>query len=184
MSFNTHENHNITYWTHEEEQAEAAEAFYSDRRRSVNGSHAGGHRSKFRPNEKTASALGQSLTKSNRTSHSAYEICGSDTSVGPDFLHIDEGQFCDMKTKTLWPVCTAEVSFFSSSISSFFGERGADSKLRHTRTKRIVLTRRYMICGFTKVWERERCRITLWRKTTVASNCGFEGAFILVDFRC
>lgn len=32
-------------------------------------------------------------------------LCGSETSHGPDFVSRKEGLFCDMESKTVWPVC-------------------------------------------------------------------------------
>jgi hypothetical protein len=37
--------------------------------------------------------------------HSARELCESETSYGPDTVSTVEGLFCDMETKTLYPVC-------------------------------------------------------------------------------
>ena len=41
--------------------------------------------------------------------HSAVELCNSETSHGPDFANIDEGVFCSMADKTLYPICNSEV---------------------------------------------------------------------------
>lgn len=38
----------------------------------------------------------------------AIELCSSATSFGPD--QMDEANFCDMETKTLWPLCTAAIT--------------------------------------------------------------------------
>ncbi|KAM5445194.1 hypothetical protein MaudCBS49596_007783 [Microsporum audouinii] len=45
------------------------------------------------------------LVISDSKHHSAKKLCMSDTSMGPDFVHIDEGLFCDMGTKVLYPFC-------------------------------------------------------------------------------
>lgn len=47
------------------------------------------------------------LIVSNLTQHRAEELCSSETSWGPDFVGTD-GQFCDMGTKTLTPLCSTE----------------------------------------------------------------------------
>jgi hypothetical protein len=47
------------------------------------------------------------LTVSHETTHSAKELCDDDNSLGPDFVSIEEGLFCDMETAKLWPLCTA-----------------------------------------------------------------------------
>ncbi|SMR51255.1 unnamed protein product [Zymoseptoria tritici ST99CH_1E4] len=49
----------------------------------------------------------QRLIMSNGTSHSAANLCRSETSYGPDFLSAD-GQFCDMVSKTLSPLCSVK----------------------------------------------------------------------------
>jgi len=46
------------------------------------------------------------LVVSNITQHSAKNLCNSATSWGPDFVSESEGQFCDMNTKTLMPLCS------------------------------------------------------------------------------
>lgn len=50
-------------------------------------------------------SLAPTVVKSNLTTHTAASLCASESSVGPDFLTLADGQFCDMGTKTLWPVC-------------------------------------------------------------------------------
>lgn len=44
---------------------------------------------------------------SNYTSHTAADVCNSATSWGPDFVGVD-GMFCDMESKIMTPLCTAE----------------------------------------------------------------------------
>jgi hypothetical protein len=41
--------------------------------------------------------------------HSAVEICESPSSRGSDFVSTVEGLFCDMATKTLYPLCGGNV---------------------------------------------------------------------------
>ncbi|KAK5122729.1 hypothetical protein LTR85_003644 [Meristemomyces frigidus] len=47
----------------------------------------------------------QQLVMSNHTSQTAAWLCGSATSYGPDFVGSD-GQFCDMGSKTVSPLCS------------------------------------------------------------------------------
>lgn len=49
----------------------------------------------------------QRLIVSNHTTHTAAELCNSNTSWGPDFVGSD-GKFCDMGTKTVSPLCSVE----------------------------------------------------------------------------
>ncbi|KAF5228856.1 hypothetical protein FAUST_10830 [Fusarium austroamericanum] len=47
------------------------------------------------------------LVVSNLTQHKAEDLCSSETSWGPDFIGTD-GQFCDMGTKKLTPLCSTK----------------------------------------------------------------------------
>jgi hypothetical protein len=53
--------------------------------------------------------MGEHLVTSHHDDHSAAELCGSESSMGPDFVAVSEGQFCDMATKELWPVCSDTI---------------------------------------------------------------------------
>ncbi|KAF2969184.1 hypothetical protein GQX73_g4398 [Xylaria multiplex] len=53
----------------------------------------------------TQALLDMSLVVSDDESHSAEELCGSPTSVGPDFFNSLTGSFCRMSEKTVWPAC-------------------------------------------------------------------------------
>ncbi|KAI1335271.1 hypothetical protein F5Y15DRAFT_255325 [Xylariaceae sp. FL0016] len=46
-----------------------------------------------------------SLVIDNDAAHAAQALCESETSVGPSFVNVAEGNFCRMTDKTLWPVC-------------------------------------------------------------------------------
>src|SRR5690348_3243127 len=83
------------------------------------------------------SALGRpewmkaSLVMSNHTSQPAEELCGSATSWRPDFIGPD-GQFCDMDSKTLTPLC---------SVHDVDGCMEVDES-KSTLTKRMNVARR------------------------------------------
>lgn len=49
------------------------------------------------------------LVQSNIPEHSAIDLCGSETSVGPDFVSTVEGVMCDMGTKQHMPLCAIGV---------------------------------------------------------------------------
>jgi hypothetical protein len=49
------------------------------------------------------------LIKDNNPTHATADLCLSESSVGPDFLNVAEGQFCRMSDKTLWPLCNDEI---------------------------------------------------------------------------
>lgn len=42
--------------------------------------------------------------------HSAKEVCDSQTSRGPSFVSTQDGLYCDMSTKTAYPVCSDTVT--------------------------------------------------------------------------
>ncbi|KAK6006582.1 hypothetical protein QM012_006992 [Aureobasidium pullulans] len=48
------------------------------------------------------------LIISDIASHSAVNLCNSQTSWGPDFVSSTEGKLCDMATKTLYTLCSKE----------------------------------------------------------------------------
>lgn len=64
-----------------------------------------------------SSRLARQLVVSSKRSHSASEVCDSDTSYGPDFVSVEEGVFCSMSQKKKFPICghesdsTAETCF-------------------------------------------------------------------------
>lgn len=55
--------------------------------------------------KRSSQTLPNHLVISNITTHSAREVCQSETSVGPDFVSLHEGLFCDMTDKSLWSLC-------------------------------------------------------------------------------
>ncbi|KAL5336717.1 hypothetical protein BJX70DRAFT_267110 [Aspergillus crustosus] len=58
-------------------------------------------------NLKRAAWADEQLVISNdETHHSASKLCASETSVGPDFVHIAEKLFCDMDSHTTYPLCS------------------------------------------------------------------------------
>lgn len=58
-----------------------------------------------RKQRRSTQPLHDHLVVSNLTEHSAREVCQSPTSAGPDFVSLQEGLFCDMDLKILWPLC-------------------------------------------------------------------------------
>lgn len=51
----------------------------------------------------------EKLIVNSRSSQSAITLCNSPTSRGSDFASIDEGLFCDMDTKVLYPLCNDKI---------------------------------------------------------------------------
>lgn len=54
--------------------------------------------------------LARQLVVSSKGSHSATEVCDSETSFGPDFISTEEGVFCSMSQKKKFPICGREGS--------------------------------------------------------------------------
>ena len=46
------------------------------------------------------------LIVSKDSAHSATQLCQSETSHSSDFVSLNEGLFCDMSTKIVWPLCS------------------------------------------------------------------------------
>lgn len=53
--------------------------------------------------------ISDNLIITNKPGHSAVELCESETSYGPDTVSIVENTFCDMETKTLYPICDGSI---------------------------------------------------------------------------
>lgn len=69
--------------------------------------------------------LADQLVVSDIASHSAKEVCESDTSAGPDFVSTVEELFCDMSEKTLWPTCGQDIKEACFDLESREMRRGA-----------------------------------------------------------
>ncbi|OCL05722.1 hypothetical protein AOQ84DRAFT_399413 [Glonium stellatum] len=50
------------------------------------------------------------LVVSNDPSQPVSQLCEDGLSVGPDFVNLAEGQFCQMSTKTVYPVCSDTIT--------------------------------------------------------------------------
>ena len=50
--------------------------------------------------------------------HSAIELCESLYSLGPDMVSVQEGMFCDMSEKRLWPVCASSDASYCFDMES------------------------------------------------------------------
>ena len=67
-------------------------------------------KAKRRLARRSGSAAFTHLIASTHETHSARELCESGASHGPDFVSFSEGFFCDMDTKTHWPLCTGAMN--------------------------------------------------------------------------
>ncbi|KAF2430881.1 hypothetical protein EJ08DRAFT_649424 [Tothia fuscella] len=65
------------------------------------------------------------LNISGDPNHSAKELCGSETSWGPDFVSVSEGIWCDMSAKEAWPLCssTTEMGCFDTVANKLRGSQ-------------------------------------------------------------
>ena len=80
-----------------------------------------------KPLHRRSTTFESSLVVSNSASHvgTAKELCDSESSYGPSFVSTVDGQYCDMSSKTLWPVCTSSDSNDAACFDL------ADKKLRN-----------------------------------------------------
>lgn len=62
------------------------------------------------PEDTLKARLARQLVVSSKGSHSATEVCDSETSFGPDFISTEEGVFCSMSQKKTFPICGREGS--------------------------------------------------------------------------
>jgi hypothetical protein len=53
-------------------------------------------------------AFGGALISSQHAQHGGRNLCTDPFSMGPDFVSFIDNTFCDMETKTLWPLCDGE----------------------------------------------------------------------------
>ena len=81
------------------------------RRRHRQPSLRGGHRNFSAGNRGTSSQdkFNNRLIFDDGDMHTAAEMCASESSRGPDFVNVDEGLFCRMSDKTLFPICGTGV---------------------------------------------------------------------------
>ncbi|KAF1975770.1 hypothetical protein BU23DRAFT_588384 [Bimuria novae-zelandiae CBS 107.79] len=54
--------------------------------------------------------LSETLVVSHFAQHSAREMCGDPMALSSDFASIQEGLFCDMTLRKLWPLCTSTLT--------------------------------------------------------------------------
>lgn len=98
-----------------------------------------------RPRPSRSQKSADRLIVSSRKSQSAVELCKSPTSRGSDFASTNEGLFCDMSTRTLYPLCsntTTSDCFDLEAEEMQLTRRGADDGVpgrveRRKRYKRI-----------------------------------------------
>lgn len=73
--------------------------------------------------------LADELVISDIASHSAKEVCESESSAGPDFVSTVEGLFCDMSEKVLWPLCSESLTASCFDLDAR-GMRSGDHELK------------------------------------------------------
>ena len=54
------------------------------------------------------SRFNETLVMSYNPKHTATALCSDPMSRGPSFVSFDEGLYCDMTEKVIWPLCTTE----------------------------------------------------------------------------
>lgn len=59
------------------------------------------------------------LIVNNGIDQSAFQLCESKSSVGPDYINVDEGLFCRMSDKSLWHICSLYVETKCFDLETF-----------------------------------------------------------------
>jgi hypothetical protein len=54
--------------------------------------------------------LAETIVVSHWPTHSAREMCEDPMALSSDFVSVQEGLFCDMTSRKLWPVCTPSIT--------------------------------------------------------------------------
>lgn len=88
------------------------------------------------------SSFDDKLILSKSKYHSARKLCESATSVGPDFVSLDEQLFCDMDTKKTWQLCGAETAtgcFDRNSSKIVTGHTAGNRTMLHGIAKEMVV---------------------------------------------
>ena len=58
------------------------------------------------------------LVISGNANQSASDLCAHPASLGPDFFNVAEGQFCQMSSKNLYPVCNGDAGVTDNCFNS------------------------------------------------------------------
>jgi hypothetical protein len=95
------------------------------------------------PRQATGGRFKGHLIKSSHKSHSAKELCESSTSMGPDFVSIEEGFFCDMDAKKAWPLCNAEITNGCFDVQKNQMVGGKINSRRDDKTGERIVRKRY-----------------------------------------
>jgi hypothetical protein len=83
------------------------------------------------------------LIKSSRPQHSARELCESKSSLGPDFVSIPEGFFCDMTAKRAWPLCSETITHACFDVAKDQMRGGKSNSRRDDVTGDRIVRKRY-----------------------------------------
>ena len=70
-------------------------------------------------------AFGNTIIITSAPEHQTNELCGSPTSFGPSLFNTKDNEFCDMRTKTLRPVCDRHNSCGCLDLGSYSSLRGS-----------------------------------------------------------
>ena len=88
------------------------------------------------------------LVISSIKTHSAKELCESQTSMGPDFVSTVEGLFCDMEVKEWWNLCSTNLTTgcFDLSSQTMKGNVAGNTtvKARDGASGRVIPNKEYL----------------------------------------
>ena len=92
---------------HNMDETGQPDSFWNSKRDTVFKRQTSSHPNRIKP--RSAAMTGR-IISSQDASQSALKLCQSDTSHSSDFVSFPEGIFCDMGTKTPWPLCSATIT--------------------------------------------------------------------------
>lgn len=72
--------------------------------------------------------------------HLASEICEDENSLGPDFLSLHEGMFCDMKNKKWYPICDDNAGLIDNCLVMNVANRTLSGLFPHPKALGLVDT--------------------------------------------
>ncbi|PKS08638.1 hypothetical protein jhhlp_005025 [Lomentospora prolificans] len=101
---------------------------------------------------KRSQRMSERLIVTPHAKHSAVELCNSETSWGPDEVSLTERMFCDMETKSLYPLCKNGIEENCFDLEKKFlilpgGKTEQDDVVIHSRD--LPLVKRY---NTTEYW--------------------------------
>ncbi|ORY56996.1 uncharacterized protein BCR38DRAFT_450541 [Pseudomassariella vexata] len=100
----------ITFWTKTKRSEEATAEAYAPWKSAPSAKFADNRSGHSATVPRQQSLHANQLVIDNNPNHAADALCGSDTSLGPDFVDLTTSSFCRMEDKTMFPLCSDEIT--------------------------------------------------------------------------